>query len=109
MSRHLAATEVLVEAGLAGSAPRLKDQPAGDYFPTTVGDRWVTEMQYGTNTSEYTEVVTAVDKKDGGLVVTVGREANGQLLPQTSEVRVTDKGLFRMSLLGTVYDEPYCI
>jgi hypothetical protein len=109
MSRHLAGCVILVAAHVAGSAPKLKDLPAGDYFPTTVGDRWVTEMRYPSGTSEYTEVVTAVEKKDGGRVVTVGREANGKLLPQTSDVRVTDTGLFRVSLLGTVYDEPYCI
>jgi hypothetical protein len=109
MSRHLSACIILVASGVAGSAPKLKDLPAGDYFPTTVGDRWVTEMQYKSGTSEYTEVVTAVEKKDGGLVVTVGRESDGKLLPQTSDVRVTNKGLFRMSLLGTMYDEPYCI
>jgi len=109
MSRYLAACVILASIGLAGAAPRLKDAPGGDYYPATVGDRWVTEMQYKSGTSEYTEVVTAVEKKDGALIVTVGREANGKLLPQTSDVRVTDKGIFRVSLLGTVYDAPYCI
>jgi hypothetical protein len=109
MSRHLAASVLLVATGVAGSAPKLKDLPAGDYFPTTVGDRWVIEMQYKTHTVEYTEVVTGVDKKDGGLVVSVGREVDGKLGSYSSDVRVTDKGLFRITLLGTVYDEPYCI
>lgn len=109
MRSSLAAGIVLFAAASAGSAPRLKDLPGGSYFPTTVGDRWVTEMRYATNTSEYTEVVTAVEKKDGALVVSVGREVDGKVSPQSSDVRVTDKGLFRMSLLGTVYDEPYCI
>ena len=109
MSLRLAACVLLALVVPAGSAPRLKDASGGDFFPTTVGDRWVTQMQYKSGTSEYTEVVTGVEKKDGGLVVTVGREANGKLLPQTSDVRVSDKGIFRMSLLGTVYDEPYCI
>jgi hypothetical protein len=109
MSRHLAVCLILVASGVAGSAPKLKDTAAGDYFPTTVGDRWVTEMQYKTHTVEYAEVVTAVEKKDGGLVVSVGREVGGTLRPETSDVRVTDKGLFRVTLLGTVYDEPYCI
>jgi hypothetical protein len=109
MSRHLAACVVLVASGLAGSAPKLKDLPGGDYFPTTVGDRWVTEFQYKTNTAEITEVVTSVEKKDGVRIVTVGREIEGKVFPQTSEVRVTDKGLFRVSQLGVVYDSPYCI
>ncbi len=109
MSRHLAACLILVASGLAGSAPKLKDLPAGDYFPTTVGDRWVTEFQYKTNTVEYAEVVTAVEKRDGARVVSVGRESGGKVGPQTSDVRVTDKGLFRVSQLGTAYDAPYCI
>ena len=81
----------------------------GRIFPTTVGDRWVTEMRYQTHTTEFTEVVTAVEKKDGGLLVTVGRESAGVVGPNQSQVRVTDKGLFRLSNLGTVYDAPYCV
>jgi hypothetical protein len=109
MSRRLAACFVLVVVGPSGSAPRLKDAPDGPYFPTTVGDRWVTEMRYQSHTSEFTEVVTAVEKKDGALLVTVGRESEGVVGPNQSQVRVTDKGLFRLSNLGTVYDAPYCV
>jgi len=109
MSRCLAAGVILAAVGSAGSAPQLKDRPAGDYFPTTVGDRWVIELQYKTHSVSYTEVVTAVEKKDGARVVSVGREEDGKVGPVTSDVRVTDRGLFRTSLLGTEYDEPYCI
>jgi hypothetical protein len=109
MRRRIVVGILLVVVGSVGSAPRLKDVPGGSYFPTTVGDRLVTEMRYKTHTDEYTEVVTAVEKKDGAVVVSVGREVDGKVSPQSSDVRVTDKGLFRMSLLGTVYDEPYCI
>jgi hypothetical protein len=109
MSRRLAAWVVLIAVGPVGSAPKLKDQPEGPYFPTTVGDRWMTEMRYKTRTIEYTEVVTAVEKKDGAVLVTVDRESEGVASSTPSEVRVTGKGLFRASSLGTVYDAPYCV
>jgi hypothetical protein len=109
MSRCLAACVILLAVAPTESAPRLKDVPGGPYFPTTVGDRWVTEMRYQTHTTEFTEVVTAVEKKDGALLVTVGREVDGAVGPNQSQVRVTDKGLFRLSNLGTVYDAPYCV
>jgi hypothetical protein len=109
MSRRLAACLILAAVAPAGSAPRLKDVPGGPYFPTTVGDRWVTEMRYQSNTAEFTEVVTAVEKTDGALLVTVGREVEGVVGPSRSQVRVSDKGLFRLSNLGTVYDAPYCV
>ena len=108
MTRLVAAFVVLLVVGSLGSAPRLKDQPPGIYFPTTVGDRCVVEMRYATTSAEYTEVVTAVEKTDGGTVVTVARGTDGQ--PDSlSQVKVTDAGLYRMSHLGTTYDPPYCI
>jgi hypothetical protein len=109
MTRCLAACAVLVAVGPVGSAPRLKEEAARVYFPMTVGDRWVVELRYKTTSEEYTEVVTAVEKKDGATVVTVGREADGKAGPPLSHVKVTDEGLFRMSHLGTTYDPPYCI
>ena len=71
MTRRLAACFILIVAGSTESAPRLKDEPAHIYFPMTVGDRWVVEMKYQTTTTEHTEVVTAVEKKDGATVTTV--------------------------------------
>jgi hypothetical protein len=109
MCRRLAACVLLVSVAAAGSAPRLKDGPGGTYFPTTVGDRWVFETRYATTSAEYAEVVTAVERKGGATVVTVGREADGKVGPDLSQVRITDKGLYRSSYLGTVYDAPYCI
>ena len=108
MSRGLATCLVLVAVLPVGSAPRLKEEAARTYFPMTVGDRWVVELRYATTADEYTEVVTAVDQKDGATIVTVGREADGKVGP-LSHVKVTDEGLFRMSNLGTTYDPPYCI
>jgi hypothetical protein len=94
---------------VAGSAPKLKDVPAPVYFPTTVGDRWVTEYKYPTSTAEVTEVVTAVETKEGVTVVTIARQVNGAVDPDVSQMRVSDKGLFRVSNLGTVFDAPYCV
>ena len=108
MTRRLAACLVLVAVLPVGSAPRLKEEAARTYFPMTVGDRWVVEMRYATTSSEYTEAVTAVEKADGGTVVTVARGTEGQ--PDSlSQVKVTNEGLFRVSNLGTTYDPPYCI
>jgi hypothetical protein len=109
MSRRLAAALLLIAVAPAGSAPRLKGDPGGAYFPTTVGDRWVIETRYPTSSEEYTEVVTAVERKEGATVVTVGREADGKVGPQLSVVRLTDDGLYRASFLGTVYESPYRI
>jgi hypothetical protein len=108
MTRRLAAWTALVVVVPVVSAPRLKDEPPRTYFPMTVGDRWVIEMRYKANAEEYTEVVTAVEKKDGATVVTVGREVNGQV-GSLSHLKVTDEGLFRVSHLGTTYDAPYRI
>src|SRR5262245_55324877 len=109
MSRRLAAWVILTVVGPVGAAPKLKDQPEGPYFPVTVGDRWVIEMRYKARTTEYTEVVTAVEKKDGAALVTVDRESEGVVSSTPSQVRVTGKGLFRVSNLGTTYDAPYCV
>lgn len=109
MTRCLTACVVLIVVGPTPSAPRLKDAPDRVYFPMTVGDRWVVELRYKTTSDEYTEVVTAVDKKDGATIVTVGREVDGKVGPPLSHIKVTDEGLFRMSNLGTTYDPPYCI
>jgi Protein of unknown function (DUF3108) len=109
MRRCLAICVILVFVVPVESAPKLKDLPDAAYFPMTVGDRWVTEMQYKTFSSEYTEVVTAVEKKDEATLVTIGREVEGTVGPQVSQIRITDKGIFRVSSLGTVYDAPYCV
>ena len=94
---------------IAETAPKLKDRPAAAYYPTVVGDRWVTETKSQTATVENTEVVTAVEAKDGETIVSVGREVDGQVGPGVSQLRITDKGHFRMATAGRVYDKPYCI
>ena len=109
MSRSLTVITILAAVGPAASAPRLKDKPRGDYFPTMVGDRWVIEMRYESSSEEYTELITAVEKTDGGRVISVAREVDGKVDTRLSRVRVTDKGLFRISQNGSEYDAPYCI
>jgi hypothetical protein len=109
MNRCLAVVLVLVLSVPAGSAPKLKDAPVPVYYPTRVGDRWVTETKYADSTAEVTEIITAVEKKDDGLVVSIAREADGRASPNVSHVKVSDKGIFRMSQLGTAYDAPYCV
>jgi len=109
MHRRLAACLLLSLVVPAGSAPRLKDGPGVSYFPTNVGDRWVIEMRYPTGTEEYTEEVTDVENKDGALIISIGREVDGKLPPQRSQIQITDKGIYRMSLQGSAYDAPYRI
>jgi hypothetical protein len=77
----------------------------------TVGDRWVTATESKADgeeaTETVTEVVTAVEKKGGAIIVSVAREVDGKLASAVSQVKVTDQGLFRMSTQQTVFDVPY--
>ncbi len=91
------------------SAPRLNDAPVMIYYPTTVGDRWVTETKYSDRMETLTEIVTALEKKDGAMIVTVCKESDGKVQPAKSEMKVTDEGLFRMSAYGAVFEKPYPI
>jgi hypothetical protein len=97
----------------AGSAPRLKEAPVPVYYPATVGDRWVMETKSAADAMEVsatiTEMVTAVEKKDGAVIVTVCREVDGKLQETKSQMKITDQGLFRISTYGTVYAEPYLV
>jgi hypothetical protein len=82
----------------APSAPKLKDgEKTNLYFPTTVGTRRVIEMTMGGRSTETTEVVTAVEEKDGMTVVSVGRELDKRVVP-FFQYGVSDKGLFRVTL-----------
>ncbi|WP_020474617.1 TapB family protein [Zavarzinella formosa] len=109
MSRLLVICFVLVLAIPADSAPRLKDERTGPYYPAKVRDRWVMEIRNPDSTVEITEVVTAVETKDGATIVSIGREVAGNVGPEVSQMRISEKGLFRMSQLGTVFIEPYCV
>jgi hypothetical protein len=91
MSNRIGALVVLAVALPVGSAPRLKDQPAAAYYPTTGGDRSVTETRFQSATVESIGIVTAVETKDGAMVVSVGRKAEGTVGPAVSQVKVTDQ------------------
>jgi hypothetical protein len=111
MLRVLPASLVLIFTFPVVSAPRLKDLPPSLYYPTTVGDRWVTETKWNDNArvDTNTEVVTDVEKKDGEMIVTVGRESGGQVDAAKSQVKITEQGIFRMAAQGQKFDPPYHI
>jgi|SRR5947209_7560648 len=62
----------------AESAPKKgDDKPVVLYLPTTVGDKRVLETTWGGKTEKSTEWVTAVERRAGVTVVSVGPEAGG--------------------------------
>jgi hypothetical protein len=73
----------------------------GPYFPTEVGFRWVYQVTYPLlgdqeYAQEYTEVVTAVGRKDAAIEVAVGRVGwEGRVYP-SEVVSVSARGLFRV-------------
>jgi hypothetical protein len=102
--RVLAPILCLTTIALAPAAPvptRLLPKP---FYATAVGAKWV----YQQGDEEWTEVVTAVERKDGVLVVSVGRvEPGGKVTPDHKEV-VSDLGLTRVEALGVKLDHPLC-
>jgi hypothetical protein len=84
---------VAVACGSLVAAPIGKSKVAL-YFPTTVGDKSVFERKGkdagGEHTEEITDIVSAVEVKDGGFVVSVRREG----FRVDAVVRVTEKGIF---------------
>jgi len=67
----LAITALSLFAGITPAAPvptHLLSKKPLLYFPTTVGSKWV----YQRGEEEWTEVVTAVEERDGVFVVTFG-------------------------------------
>jgi hypothetical protein len=65
------------------------------YFPTKVGSKWV----YQRGDTAVTEVVTAVEQKDGGKLVSVAREEAGKRVP-VEKILVSGKGLARVGAGG---------
>jgi hypothetical protein len=62
------------------------------YYPTQKGTKWVYEYDGG----ELTHVVTAVEDKDAGKLVTVEKEVSGKITPLWT-VSVSEKGLFQIA------------
>src|SRR5262245_12906540 len=110
MSRHLTVPIALILfVPSAESAPKLKDgEKPALYFPTTIGTKRVLEIRVGGKTSELIEVVTAVDKKDDMIVVSVGREEGAKVVPFV-QYGVSEKGMFRVSSSGRAHNPPGCL
>jgi hypothetical protein len=86
------------------AAPRLKDKEV-DFFPTSVGSRWV----YQCGDHEEAQVVTKVEVGAHGTRVYVADvRAGGQETPAMVVV-VSGKGLFMLEEMGQPYDPPWCI
>lgn len=62
------------------------------YFPTKVGTKWV----YSYDGKDETEEITAVEKKDESLIVTV-RRVDGFGKKSDSQLKVSKEGLFRLT------------
>ena len=108
MSRLLAFLPVpalLLAAATAATVPKSPATP--EYFPTTVGDRWVVrvtvvEQAKPKRDSEHTEVVTAVEEKDGVKLVTVARDGGRPV----SRYAVSPGGVSRVSHDGFAFNPP---
>ncbi len=76
------------------------------YFPTAVGARW----SRSSGGEEGTSVVTAVEEKDGGKLVTVAAalEKDGPLVP-VEKTLVCEKGLFLVWVGGSACQPPICL
>ena len=92
-------------APLAQSAPRKDGDQADWYYPTTVGDAWVVEVDFGGKVYDYRETVTAVTVTDGEAVVTVRRQEK-DYKPKASEFRVSDRGVTWAAFDGKPLDPP---
>ena len=105
MTRALAALPAV--AFLLGVAPAAPVPPEANkpvfYYPTERGTELVYESSGGGTVKH---VVTAVEKKDGALVVTLTQVLdNGQSLPHEKMV-VTEKGLTRTEISGSALTPP---
>lgn len=96
---------VILAAAPAAPVPEHLREQAGGYYPAVVG----TKLVYDTNGAEETRVVTAVDRVEGGtLVTTEYLRPDGTKAPHM-KVKVTAKGLFLAEEGGGAYDPPWCI
>lgn len=104
MSRPLLTVIVLAAATAAPAAPVPKEaREAPAYYATQIGAKLV--YQTGTGSAESTEVVTAVESKDGAVLVSVSRDFNGRLTP-LSRVSVSKSGLVKIGIGARDLDAP---
>jgi hypothetical protein len=103
----LALSLAFAAAGIA--APGLKDKPAL-YYPIRKGDTWVYETKGrkdGTST-EYVQVVTKVETKEGVVHVTLGMVEGGETA-LWAEVEVSQAGVVSRIAAGRKLDPPKAV
>src|SRR5262245_24881451 len=88
----------------AAPVPKEADKPPV-YFPTRVGDKWV--WGWVGDKTEFTEVVTAVEVKNGAKIITVDTTADGWRA--SKKYSLSEEGLFRLSHNDHQYKSPWCI
>jgi hypothetical protein len=92
-------------SGALSAAPALKNGKDDLYHPTAAGAKRVYESRSGDNSYEYTEVVTAAEKKGDAYRVSVGRESAGEV-SALATVEVSARGVFRLGTAGTELPKP---
>lgn len=96
MIRFVAGCLIAGAAGWAAAAPAPKPPPVpGLYFAARKGDTWVYEWTTGAQKEEVTEVVTRVEPRDQGNVVSVSRWTDGRF-ETPSRTLVSADGLARL-------------
>lgn len=93
MTRAVPAAALAALLLASAAAAPVRDGPPV-YFPTAVGAKWVYTDAAG---SDHTEVVTAVERKDGAVVVTVAYERGDGDLHPVKTVAVSETGLRQLS------------
>lgn len=108
-----------VTAGKAGGtgvgpAPKGPGGEAGFYLPTTVGDTSVFQGTGASKDDEGTQVVTAVEKKDGAVLVTLRKEVVAKVMGVTSKFQVleqhqvSERGVFQVAHGKQALDPSVC-
>jgi len=80
-----------LSAGTAAPVPAGARKPP-IYFPHRVGDRWV----FWDGEFESTQVVAAVNVRDGRTVITVAVETEDDRLVPSRQVEVTERGVYEL-------------
>jgi hypothetical protein len=106
MTRLLTFLSVAALAPLVAGAPVPEDKNAASrYFPAKKGAKWV----YADGTDEKVVVLSEVEAKGGTTVYTfVRRTAGGGAVP-SQKLKLTEKGVFRIEVLGGPVEPPVCL
>jgi len=104
MSRFLPLAFLAASVAHAAPAPKGKDAV---WFPTKEGDTRVYEVrEAGKVLMGYTDVVTAVEKKDAAVHVTITRDYTAGGVREMITIAVSDEGLFRVAVNGKELAKP---